>query len=120
MLQFGTISSWEARSMNKKQSGHTAALFVVVIGGLLVVVTVQAILGLLSGNFAGDNNYYGQPVGPVLQLIGAIACLIFIGLYARRRGHRAPDQQHRKKEREPKWKGQPPYKFPWDQTILLV
>jgi len=100
--------------MSKKREKRLNVFAGIFVCVFLVVLAGQAFLRILSGDLIGGKNYYGQPVGPVLQFIVVIACLIVIAIMAwrHRRGDRKPDKE--KPGSNPAWKMQPPYKYPWE------
>lgn len=100
--------------MSEKREKRLNIFAGIVVCVFLVILAGQALLRILSGDLIGGKNYYGQPVGPVLQLIVVLACLIVIAIMAWRHwcGDRKPDKE--KHYRNPEWKRQPPYKFPWE------
>ena len=100
--------------MSKKRNKRLQVLSAAIGCVFLLVLAGQAVFRIASGDFVGGKNYLGQPVGPVLQLIGVVVCLIVIGATAWRHWRGAPERENQKKLRQSEWMRQPPYKFPWE------
>lgn len=56
--------------MKKSAKRTMGTIFGAIVGiALLGGLYAQAITSIMSGNYIGGSNYYGQPVGPYLQLL---------------------------------------------------
>ena len=100
--------------MSKKRNSRLQALSAVVACVFLLVVAGQAVLRISSGDFVGGKNYMGQPLGPLLQLVGVAACLFAIGAMVWRHRRDPPARKNDKRARPAEWMQKPPYKFPWE------
>lgn len=88
-------------------------LCVVVMTPFCLLMAFQAIVGIVTGNLGG-RNYYGQPVGPVLQLI-FLSVAAFVGIVKiRQHVHKKPISKKRKRKRpKPDYLKYPHEGMPW-------
>ena len=98
-------------SRKERRGRYLSAIFAVII---VTVIVHQAISGIVTGNWTGGLNYFGQPVDPALQLIVVIV-LAFIGtvlawqfFFGKKETEKEKDK--RKKSQECKY---PHEKLPW-------
>ncbi len=83
---------------------------------IVTVLVYQAISGIVTVNWTGGLNYFGQPVDPALQLI-VVLVLAFVGTVSAWQFFFG--KKETKKEKDKRKKGQeyryPHQKFPWRQ-----
>ena len=96
------------RQERSKRFDFVWLIFLILFIGAIVI---QAVTKLGAGDLAGGKNYYGQPIGPLFQLIavgvGIVAFLIYIITgKTRKKGKDAPT---------PSWMKDPPYRWPWNR-----
>lgn len=84
-----------------------------ILGGiaLLVILYGQAITAILFRNYAGGMNYYGMPVGPLLQLVVAVACTVLVPIVIWRESRKRGKAKH--ESTAPQWMKEFPFKLPW-------
>ena len=102
------------RLTRKERRGRYISAIIAVI--ILTVLVYQAISGIITGNWIGGHNYFGQPVDPALQLIVLIV-LAFVGtvsawqfFFGKKKTKK--EKGKRKKRQECKY---PHEKLPWEQ-----
>ena len=95
---------WAIKDNEQKARRRLNIICGIFVCVFLVILAVQALIRISSGDFIWGKNYYGQPVGPVLQLIVVLACLIVIGIAVWRHWHKSSEQLKKSNGRQqPDW-----------------
>lgn len=88
-------------------------MFWLVMALVTLSLFAQGLTDLLAGELVGSKNYYGQPLGPILQLIG-VTVIIVVACLAIWRDRRAKvSDSNDNKEPAPRPQ-EPPFRWPWD------
>lgn len=80
----------------------------------MLILMMQAVTALVGKTPQMAENYYGQPVGPVLQLacVGAMIACFVLWLVFRKRPR--SKQRRRQSSYKPPIPGQVPDRWPWE------
>ena len=86
-------------------------LSAIVAAGLALLLAYQAIKDIVDGNYVMGENYFGQPVGPGIQLL-VLLVVLFVGIVSAWQYLHPRPESKRKKEKIKPYYGRWPYDHP--------
>ena len=81
---------------------------------LVLLLLIQAIMSLAGLKPHWGQNYYWQPVHPILQLAVAAAAAAVLVLWFVLRNRKVKERKRRRSRREPFIPGKVPDRWPWE------